>query len=292
MSVHYDDDERALLRAARAEKPQTDLRTKALAAAALASATAVVASSVGGKAAVGASKAGLAGVLSWASLGARVMPLKGLLVAATAVVVFGVAIRERVRTDASPPVAQTAAHLVTLPVAPSGASQEAHNAPAPWTTEPMTNPQAPDQAPQPQKLTVVSERKSLATAKPSATPEAPAYAKATATEPPLAATTVAPPAPNPEPSVRSSQTLGDELRLVDSARASLVEGNASAALSSLDRHAARFPSGTFAMERETLRVSALLALGRKDEAKQIAKAFVVRYPSSAGASNMRLLLKE
>jgi hypothetical protein len=54
----------------------------------------------------------------------------------------------------------------------------------------------------------------------------------------------------------------------------------SAALQLLDEHAARFPSGQLAPEREVLRIEALRRLGRTAEANERLRQFEARYPDS------------
>jgi hypothetical protein len=48
----------------------------------------------------------------------------------------------------------------------------------------------------------------------------------------------------------------------------------------LDEHAARFPDGLLAPEREVLRIELLRRLGRKAEADQRLQEFERRYPNS------------
>lgn len=67
-------------------------------------------------------------------------------------------------------------------------------------------------------------------------------------------------------------TLAEELALMDDARAALARGDVPATLLALDQHAARFPSGTLAREREVVRVTALCVAGREDEAVAAATA--------------------
>jgi hypothetical protein len=59
-----------------------------------------------------------------------------------------------------------------------------------------------------------------------------------------------------------------------------VASQPSAALRLLDQHAARFPEGLLAPEREVLRIEALRRLGRTAEAEQRLRAFQARYPDS------------
>ncbi|KYF78934.1 hypothetical protein BE17_08670 [Sorangium cellulosum] len=80
--------------------------------------------------------------------------------------------------------------------------------------------------------------------------------------------------------------LSDELRLIDAARAALARGDAPLALRFTAEHAARFPGGSLAIERDVLRVDALVAAGHIAEAASHACAFAARSPRSAQAPRM------
>lgn len=74
-------------------------------------------------------------------------------------------------------------------------------------------------------------------------------------------------APPPPPSPAATTTaLRDEILLVESARRSLAGGNAASALLAVEEHALRFPSGVLAVERDVLRIDALVAAGRNEAA--------------------------
>jgi hypothetical protein len=60
----------------------------------------------------------------------------------------------------------------------------------------------------------------------------------------------------------------------------IVRGQPAAGLSLLDDHASRFPRGQLAEERDALRIQALAALGRRDEALGRAVRFRRAYPQS------------
>lgn len=70
-----------------------------------------------------------------------------------------------------------------------------------------------------------------------------------------------------------------EVRLIDAARRILVS-DATAALSLLQQHRERFPQGALTEEREVLAVESLLGLGRRDEARVRATAFLADFPTS------------
>ena len=63
-----------------------------------------------------------------------------------------------------------------------------------------------------------------------------------------------------------------------------------AALALAEEHAARFAEGTLAPEREVIAISALVALGRRDEARSRADRFHTAYPGSAYLRRIEVLL--
>ncbi len=77
-----------------------------------------------------------------------------------------------------------------------------------------------------------------------------------------------------------SPNARDESQLIASARRALRSGNAAFSLQLLERAESRFPQGILVQEREALRVESLAALGRTDEARTRADAFVRAYPKS------------
>lgn len=89
-------------------------------------------------------------------------------------------------------------------------------------------------------------------------------------EPKPSATTESEPA-NP------STTLEAELALMKEAREA---ASPTEKLAALERHRDEFAAGVLADEREVLRVETLCALGRGDEAEQIAAAFIAAKPSN------------
>ena len=74
--------------------------------------------------------------------------------------------------------------------------------------------------------------------------------------------------------------LTAERELLSIARTAVARGQGDAALAALDRHASQFPRGRLAEERESLRIQALIATGRKAEAQDRAKAFGKQFPNS------------
>lgn len=106
-------------------------------------------------------------------------------------------------------------------------------------------------------------------------------------------------APAPaQPSTPASSAAGDErgrgparseVELLKQARGALG-GDPERALLLTRRHGAEFPHGTYAQERDFIAISALLRLGRRDEANLRAGAFRGRYPRSAYLPQLERLL--
>ncbi len=120
---------------------------------------------------------------------------------------------------------------------------------------------------------------------------APREAPAPAVTPPPAAPPaerhawVAPAAP---PSlVESAPSLADETRLLEAAQRELASGRAASALSLLDKHRQRFPNAALAEERSAARVLTLCALGRTEEARRAAWAFLAVAPTSPLVPRLR-----
>jgi hypothetical protein len=88
-----------------------------------------------------------------------------------------------------------------------------------------------------------------------------------------------PPAASSAPPTTS--TLADERALVEGARTALLRGRASDALSLAQKHESSFPNGGLAEDRDFLVLSALRDLGRSEESRAKAAAFLARYPKSA-----------
>ncbi|WP_437908754.1 hypothetical protein WME95_13250 [Sorangium sp. So ce327] len=99
-----------------------------------------------------------------------------------------------------------------------------------------------------------------------------------------------PAAPAPEATAAADgDDLVRESNLVDASRAALAQ-DPEAALAALERHQAEFPKGRLAEEREFIAIRALVRLGRADEARARAAAFLARYPSSSFADPLRRIV--
>jgi hypothetical protein len=82
------------------------------------------------------------------------------------------------------------------------------------------------------------------------------------------------------PVPHGSSALGDEQRLVDTARSAVGRGAFSAALTTLDEDESQFRHGQLVEERELLRIQALTGAGRLDEAKARVLKFEASFPRS------------
>ncbi|HKP57187.1 MAG TPA: hypothetical protein VJV78_10715 [Polyangiales bacterium] len=82
------------------------------------------------------------------------------------------------------------------------------------------------------------------------------------------------------PPAPAIDTLQAELQLLMRARR-VVRSAPARALALTSEHAAQYPSGAFAEEREVLAIEALRRLGQQREATERAKAFGARFPRSA-----------
>ena len=78
----------------------------------------------------------------------------------------------------------------------------------------------------------------------------------------------------------SADTLVPEIALMRRAESALAGGDPSDALELLNEHAATFPHGALAEEREATRILALCALGRTAEARTAARRFERAAPRS------------
>ena len=87
---------------------------------------------------------------------------------------------------------------------------------------------------------------------------------------------------------RVMDPLSRELALVDGARSA---ADPTAALALLDRHAREFPNGQLTLDRDVMRVDALVRLGRVAEAHTAADRVVARAPGTPYAERVNALLE-
>ncbi len=84
----------------------------------------------------------------------------------------------------------------------------------------------------------------------------------------------------PATTVALTPSIAQETQLMRDAMLALREDHAAEALNLVDRHAREFPSSTISLERSMLRVDALCALGRTEEARSQATALLSSNPSA------------
>lgn len=144
-----------------------------------------------------------------------------------------------------------------------------------WKTNPATVPSAHSQAVL--QVSAVSARPAPATLSvPIAATAAPAAVKTRAVE------RTAPSASSAEAPLAAAH-LDEEMRLIAVAKRELELGKPQLASAWLSEHAARFPNGVFASDREALRI--LIRCGeRKDP--QLAERFLTQHPSSPIAERL------
>jgi hypothetical protein len=78
----------------------------------------------------------------------------------------------------------------------------------------------------------------------------------------------------------SSGDLGEQIALLDSARAAMAANKGERALELLSRYLAKYPSGSFRPEAKALRIETLSKLGRKAESRALAERFVAEHEGS------------
>ena len=103
----------------------------------------------------------------------------------------------------------------------------------------------------------------------------------------------APPLPPEEERDRKiTPSLTRELAFLDEARRNLLKRAPLAALAALTEYGAAFPAGTLRIEAAALRVEALAAAGRRQEAASLAHAFLGAHPESPLADRIRALVPQ
>lgn len=86
-------------------------------------------------------------------------------------------------------------------------------------------------------------------------------------------------------------TLAEEVALLDSARRSLIDGNAAGALTALEKHGRDFGAGSLGAEAAVLKIDAMVARGDHAGAAAAARAFLAAYPQSPHAGHVRDVLR-
>ncbi|WP_437952938.1 hypothetical protein WME98_21125 [Sorangium sp. So ce296] len=254
--------ERALLRSWKRESPPASARARALAIAGLAVGTSAApgAPAAPGASAAPAPKAAAGKLLSLAkwSLGAAIGV--GLVGAGVALLrpsapSSAAATSSEPPAVSAPPTAGEPPAVSAPPVAP---------APAPAPSEPATRAPIPVQA---------------------SAPPGPAPAAAASPPRPKSAAPRSRSAP-----VASTDTLGEQVAMIDRARDALGAGDAAGCLSALDAYDRRFPRSAMGEEATVLRIEALIRLGDRARAADLGQRFLASRPTSPHAAGVRALL--
>ena len=88
-------------------------------------------------------------------------------------------------------------------------------------------------------------------------------------------------------SAAANADLGEQIRLIEAARAGVAAHDAKAATAALDTYAAKFPRGSFGQEAMVLRIRAIDQSGDSARATALAKSFVARFPSSPHVARLK-----
>jgi hypothetical protein len=122
-------------------------------------------------------------------------------------------------------------------------------------------------------------------------PAAPAVSERPTTKPPAEARLVPNNAARPRPSAAASSTIDEEMRLMNAAQDALRGGQPQRALSLLNEHSERFPSGKLSSARSVTRMMALCQAGSGEQARREADQFLVRYPSSPFVDRVKTICR-
>jgi hypothetical protein len=101
--------------------------------------------------------------------------------------------------------------------------------------------------------------------------------------------TAPPEIPSPAPARRARPTADDlreQIALIDAARAALTADAAERTLQMVRRYQDRFATGAFRPEATALKIEALVALGRRAEARPLAETFVAEHRGTALADRV------
>lgn len=158
---------------------------------------------------------------------------------------------------------------------PSGAPRPQEAPPAPVAAV-ATAPQQPDPVP-----SVPIAELPLEAAPPVA-------GAAAATEKPVASSGArATPSQTPAASAKTGSDLGDQLRLIEAARAAVAARKPAAAATAIADYRSRFPRGAFDQEASVLQIQTLDLQGNHARAAELAKGFLARYPKSPHVAVVR-----
>jgi hypothetical protein len=116
----------------------------------------------------------------------------------------------------------------------------------------------------------------------------PEVAPAVSPLPPVEEPAAAVPAPRSARADASADAdLGEQIRLIEAARAGVAAHDAKAATAALDAYAAKFPRGSFGQEAMVLRIRAIDQAGDSGRATALAKSFITRFPNSPHVARLK-----
>jgi len=98
---------------------------------------------------------------------------------------------------------------------------------------------------------------------------------------------VAPHVARTDASASAEADLGEQIRLIEAARAGVAAHDVKAATAALDAYAAKFPRGSFGQEAMVLRIRAIDQAGDFARATALAKSFVARFPNSPHVARLK-----
>jgi hypothetical protein len=156
--------------------------------------------------------------------------------------------------------------------------------PAPTAIAEAPKADAPAAVPAPEATTDLAQAPV-----PSPAANAPAQAsRAVAAKPAAPAVAASDPTPSAQPEAQPEEgrSVKDETAHLASMR-SAAHSDPARALAMAAEGNARFPKGIFGQEREVIAIQSLAALGRRDEARTRAEAFLARHPKSPFGETLR-----
>jgi hypothetical protein len=118
-------------------------------------------------------------------------------------------------------------------------------------------------------------------------PVAPVAAPEVAPLPPVERSAAVPRARSAPPAPSAEDDLSEQIRLIEAARAGVAAHSPAAALTAVDSYAAKFPRGSFGQEATVLRIRAIDQSGDSARATALARAFIVRFPTSPHVERLK-----
>jgi hypothetical protein len=274
--------EKVLLGSARLDAPPVAAKGRALAALGFAAVTTTTAGA-GGATTVATSGAAL--VIKWLAIG--VIGSAVTLGVAEGLSPTRSASRAAPGTIAarSVPEPRPSAHLVAIPVAPSAL-------PASAPISEAVRTEMPEREAQPEPPASPAGAPDVPLSRIPQAPPAPRAAAPTSAATPAFAIPAGPEPPHEtaRATFAPQSTLAAEVIALGEARRALTSGEAVSSLSLLETYDRRFVQPTLALEATVLRIEALVALGRLDEARRLARGMLVAHPDSPYAQRVRSLV--